>query len=69
MDGDAIHGWQALLVVKTSGEMYGRILSKLLPSMEGRIHQRNATYMLIERLVSGLQTLHGSLSAVIYIYL
>ena len=36
MDGVAVHGWQALLVVKTSDEMYERILWKLLPSMNGR---------------------------------
>ncbi len=34
MDRKDFHGWQAPLVVKTSDEIYGRILWKFLPFME-----------------------------------
>ena len=35
-------GWQAPLVVKTSDEMYGRIIWKLLPCMDAIYPRRNA---------------------------
>ena len=50
MDRVAVHGWQAPLVVKSSDEVYGRLLWKslsswiFLPSMDGRIHYWDATY-------------------------
>ena len=36
MDSVAVHEWQAPLVVEPSNEMYGTILWKFLPSMDGR---------------------------------
>ena len=53
MDGDATHGWQAPLVVKTSDEMNRYHESschpwKSLPYMEGRIYNSNATLPLID---------------------
>ena len=33
MNGVVAHGWRAPLIVNTTEEMYGRILSSFLPSM------------------------------------
>ena len=38
IDSIAVHGWQALLVVKSSDEMYGMIYGSPLPSMGGMQH-------------------------------
>lgn len=45
MDGRKFHGWRAPLVVRSNDEMYGRILWKFLPSMDGRYPWGNATYL------------------------
>ena len=37
MNGIAVRGWQAPLVVESSDEMYGMILWGFLPCMDGRI--------------------------------
>ena len=42
MEIPSIHGWQALLVVIISDEMYGRILWKFLPCMDAIYPRRDA---------------------------
>ena len=54
MDSIVIHGWQALLVVESSDEMYGIRLWAFLPCMDiphlwmADIHERNATYIKVQ---------------------